>query len=246
MRQWSALFIKDFKLSRTVFFIGLVMNVLVAMLTLYMGRMADDSLLMFVPLAIAVSIHVAYVPIIVFISLKSEGNHLSLWLSNPQPAFKLLLSKVANGLMMIVISLALLYALSGLLMAPKFNLIEPYWTDTWRVGLFIFPHVIWVSIELSVGVMVLWAIYQYLKLKIGRWSWTVVAGAAILTGWIDAFFKSSKLYRLITEWGGITYKFPTILSDPIQTYAGEYIYDFIIIIGLFILTAWLVDNKVEG
>lgn len=246
MRQWSALFMKDFKLSRTVFFIGLVMDVLVAILTLYMERVADDSLLMFVPLAIAGAIHVVYVPLIVFIGLKSEGNHLHLWLNNPQPAFKLLLSKIANGLMMIVISLALLYALSRLLIAPEFSLIEPYWTDAWRVGLFIFPHIIWISIELSVGVMILWAIYQYLKLRIGRWSWTVVAGMAILAGGIEALLKSSSLYQHIVEWGGITYKFPTILSDPIRTYAGEYIFDLILIIGLFILTAWLVDNKVEG
>ncbi|GIO04156.1 hypothetical protein J31TS6_01840 [Brevibacillus reuszeri] len=246
MKQWSALFIKDFKLTRTVFFIGLVMNVLIAMLTLYMGRVADDSLLMFVPLAIAVAIHVIYVPIIVFISLKSEGNHLYLWLNNPQPAFTLLLSKIANGLMMIVISLALLYALSGLLIEPKFSLIELYWTDTWRVGLFIFPHIIWISIKLSVLVMTLWALYQYLKLKFGRWNWAVVVGAILLFGGIDAWFKSSKLYQLVTEWGGITYKFPTILSDPIQTYVGEYVYDFMIIVGFFIVTAWLVDNKVEG
>ena len=222
------------------------MNVLIAMLTLYMGRIADDSLLMFVPLAIGVAIHVIYVPIIVFISLKSEGSHMPLWLNNPQPAYKLLLSKIANGLMMTVISLALLYALSGLLIASKFSLIEPYWTDTWRVGLFIFPQIIWISIGLSVWVMILWALYQYLKLKIGRWSWAVVAGAVILSGGIYALFMSSKLYRLVTEWGGITYKFPTILSDPIQTYSGEYVYDFMIFVGLFILTAWLVDNKVEG
>ena len=74
----------------------------------------------------------------------------------------------------------------------------------------------------------------------------MVAGAIILSGGIDALFMSSKLYRPVTEWGGITYKFPTILSDPIQTYSGEYVFDFMIIVGLFILTAWLVDNKVEG
>ncbi len=222
------------------------MNVLIAMLTLYMGRVADDSLLMFVPLAIAVAIHVVYVPLIVFIDLKSEGNHLHLWLNNPQPAYKLLLSKIANGLMMMVISLTMLYALSRLLIEPNFSLIEPYWTDTWRMGWFIFPHMIWISIELCTWVMVLWAIYQYLKLKIGRWSWAVVAGAAVLSEGLNALFKTSDPYRYVTEWGGITYQFPTILSEPIQTFAGGYIYDFIIIIGLFILTAWLVDNKVEG
>ncbi|MFC5452242.1 hypothetical protein [Paenibacillus aestuarii] len=245
MQQWTALFIKDFKLTRSLFFIGIVMNVLIAILALYMERETDDPLLMFVPLAIAVAIHVIYVPLIVFVGLKSEGN-LHLWLNNPQPASKLLLSKIINGLMMILISLAMLYVLSRLLIIPKFSLIEPYWTDTWKLGWFILPHVIGISIELSVWVMVLWALYQYLKLKIGRWSWAAVAGAAILSAWLNALIKSSTLYRYVMDWGGITYKFPTILSDPIQTYSGGYVYDLMIIVGLFILTAWLVDNKVEG
>ncbi|UJF34096.1 hypothetical protein [Paenibacillus hexagrammi] len=246
MHQWSALFVKDFKLSRSVFLMGLVMNILIAMLTLYLERTAGDSLLMFVPLAVAAVIHVAYVPIIVFISLKSEGNHLHIWLSNPQSASKLLLSKIVNGLLMIMISLILLFALSGLLVAAKFSFIEPYGTDIWRVGLFTFPHIIWFSIELGLGVMVLWALYQYLKRRIGRWSWTVVAGAAILAGGIDAWFETSKLYRFMADRGCLTYKFPTLISDPIHTYVGGYIYDFIIMIGLFILAAWLVDHKVEG
>ncbi|MNY27021.1 hypothetical protein D3C86_1608990 [compost metagenome] len=171
---------------------------------------------------------------------------MPVWLHNPQAAFRLLLSKIANGLIMLVVSLAWLYALARLLIAPKFSLIEPYWTDTWKVGLFIFPHIIWLSIGLGVGVMFLWALHQYLKLRIGRWSWAVIAGTIILSGGIVALLKTSKLYRLITEWGGITYKFGAILPDPLQTYVGEYVFDFLFIVGLFILTAWLVDNKVEG
>lgn len=243
MRQWSAMFIKDFKLTRTMFFIGLIINVLIAMLTLYMER--ADTLLMFVPLAIAAAIHVIYVPLIVFVGLTLEGN-LHLWLKNPQSAIKLLLSKIINGLVMAVISLALLYVFTRLLIIPKFSLIEPYWKDAWRMGWFIFPHVIWISIELSVWVMALWALYQYFKLKFGRWSWAAVAGAAVLSEAINALIKSSAPYRHVMDWGRITYKFPAILSTPIQTYAGGYVYDLIIIVGLFILTAWLVDNKVEG
>ncbi|MUT66091.1 hypothetical protein [Paenibacillus sp. NEAU-GSW1] len=245
MRQWSALFIKDFKLTKTVFYIGLVINGLIAMLTLFLERAADDSLLMFVPLALAVAIHVIYVPLIVFVGLKSEGN-LHLWLSNPQPAVMLLLSKVANGLLMVVISLVSLYGFSRLLIELNFSLIEPYWTDTWRAAWFIFPHVIWISLMLSTWMMVLWALYQYLKLRIGRWSWAAAAGAAILSEGLNELFKSSALYRHLMDWGVTTYTFPTIFSDPIQTYAGGYAYDLVIIVGLFLLTAWLVDNKVEG
>ena len=246
MRQWSALFMKDFKLTRIVLVIGLVINVLIGMLTLYMERAAGDSLIMFVPLALAVVIHAAYVPIVVFVGLKSEGDQLPLWLHNPQSAYKLLSSKIANGFVMIVISLSTLYAMSRLLAEPKLSLIKPYWTDTWRAGWFVFPHLVWISIELGLWVIVLWALYRYLRLRIGRWSRAAVAGAAILSVAIDSLAKASAPYRLVAEWGGIAYTFPTLSSRSVQTYAGGYVYDFIIIVGLFMLAAWLVDNKVEG
>jgi len=245
MRAWVALLKKDFKLTRTVFFVGLVINLLIVLLTFYMGKQADHTLLIFLPLVVAVVLHVLYVPIMVFISLRTEANQLHLWLHNPGPASTLLISKILNGLMMLVISLVMLYVMSGLLIIPKFNLIEAYWTDTWISGLFIFLHIIIISIIIGVWVLFLWALYQSLKFAIGRWSWLVVIGAVIIPYWIDVLLESTKLYSLLTKWGSMTYHFPSFSIQPIQTYAGEYLYTFIIIIGLFFLSAWIVDNKVE-
>ncbi|MCL6605500.1 MAG: hypothetical protein K6T94_21760 [Paenibacillus sp.] len=245
MSAWVALMKKDFKLTRTVFLVGLVMNVLIAMLTIYLGTIAENTLLTFIPLVLAVVLHVIYVPIVVFTSLKTEANQLHIWLHNPQPASRLMLSKIVNGLIMMVISLLMLYVTTGLLIIPKFNLIETYWTDTRLSGLFIFPHILMISIMIGVWVMFLWSLYHWLKFKIGRWNWIVVIGAVIIPAWVAALFESSNLYRLATNWGGITYNFSSFSIDPIQTYAGEYLYNFIFIIGLFFLTAWIIDNKVE-
>ena len=245
MRAWTALFKKDFKLTRTAFLIGLVMNVLFVILTIYIGTFAGDTLYMFIPLAVAVVFHILYIPIIVFISIKAEANQLHLWLHNPQPGSTLLISKIVNGLLMMVISLLMLYAMTGLLIIPKFNLIEAYWTDTWIAGLLIFPHIIIVSVTAGVWVLFLWSLFQFLKFKIGRWSWIAVIGALILPGWINVLFQSTKIYSFIAKWGEITYHFPTFSLDPIQMFAGEYLYSLILIVGVFILTAWIIDNKVE-
>ncbi|KRF43702.1 hypothetical protein [Paenibacillus sp. Soil787] len=245
MRAWVALLKKDFKLTRTVFFVGLVMNLLIVLLTLYMEMKADHTLLIFIPLAVAVVLHILYVPMIVFISLRTEANQLHLWLHNPGPASSLLISKILNGLLMLIISLVMLYVMSGLLIIPKFNLIEAYWTDAWTSGIIIFLHIIIISIIIGVWVLFLWALYQSLKFSIGRWSWLVVIGAVIIPYWIDVLLESTKLYSLVTKWGSMTYHFPTFSIQPIQTYAGEYLYTFMIIIGLFFLSAWIVDNKVE-
>jgi hypothetical protein len=245
MRAWVAIFKKDFKLTRTVFFAGLVINLLMVMLTIFVGMKAKDTLLMFIPVVAAVVLHVLYVPIIVFISLKTEATQLHLWLHNPQPASTLLSSKIVNGLIMMVISLLTLYVMSGLLIIQKFNLIEPFWADTWRAGLLIFDYIVILSLIAGVWVLFLWTLFQFLKFKIGRWSWLVVIGSVIILSWIKVLFESTELYSLLVKWGGITYNFPAFSIDPIQTYTGEYFYNFIIIIGSFFLTAWIFDNKVE-
>ena len=77
-----------------------------------------------------------------FISLRTEANQLHLWLHNPQSAATLLLSKILNGLIMMVVSLVVLYSMAGSLIISRFSLIEAHWTDTWMAGLLIFLHII--------------------------------------------------------------------------------------------------------
>jgi hypothetical protein len=247
MKAWIASFKKDFRLLRTVFFGGLVINVLIIMLMFYLGMKAENALLMFIPLVAAVVFHVFYVPIVMLISLRTEANQLHIFLHNPQPASTLLLSKLTNGLIMAATSLLMLAVMSGLLlMVPKFSLVEADWLDAWMSGLSIFPHIILISIMAGVLVMFFWAFHQFLKYKIGRWSLLVVIGTVIGSGWIVAL-SSTKLYMLLTQWGTmeIHFNFSTFTLEPIQVYTGDYFVNFIIIIGIFFLSAWIIDNKVE-
>ena len=48
-----------------------------------------------------------------FTSLKTEAGQLDLWLHNPQSAATLLLSKILTGIVMTVVSLAVLYSDGG-------------------------------------------------------------------------------------------------------------------------------------
>jgi hypothetical protein len=245
MTAWGALFRKDFRLTRIVFFIGLVINFLFLFLSMFVGANIGDSLYLFIPLAVAIVFHVLYLPTILFISLRTEANQLHLWLQNPQSAAALLLSKVLNGLIMMVVSLVVLYSMAGSLIISRFRLIEAHWTDTWTAGVLIFLHILMLSMLISVWVILLWSLYHALKYRIGRWTWLALLGAVILPSWIGGLFDSSSLYKLLTQWGNLEMNFPTFQVDPIPAYAGEYLYHFIIIIGLFYLSAWIIDRKVE-
>jgi hypothetical protein len=245
MRAWAGLFKKDFKLTRTVFFIGLVFNFLFLLLALYVGTKVDNKLLMFIPLLIAVVFHVLYFPIMVFISLKTEANQLHLWLHNPQSGAKLILSKVLNGIIMTVVSLVVLYVMTGLLIIPNFSFVEAYWPDAWVAGMLAFLHIIIVTVAIGVWVIFLWTTYQFFKCRIGRWSWLALLGTFIIIAAACAIFESTNLYALITEWGSLEMNFTTFPMDPIQAYAGQYLYNFIFFLGLFYVSTWMIDKKVE-
>jgi hypothetical protein len=239
MAAWSALFKKDFRLTRTIFFVGLVINLLILLLALVVDKY------LFIPLLAGIVFHVFYLPIMLFTSLKTEAGQLHLWLHNPQSAVTLLLSKILNGIVMTVVSLVVLYSMAGILIFSRFSLIEAYWTDAWMAGLMIFPHIIMISMDIGVWVILLWSLYHALKYRFGRWTWLTLLGVVTIPHWIHALFESSNLYKLLTQWGRLELSFPTFSIDPIPLYTGEYLYSFIIIVGLFYLSSWIIDRKVE-
>jgi hypothetical protein len=245
LATWAALFRKDFRLTRTVFLVGIVINLLIFMLALFVDRNVNDPVFVFIPLIVAAVFHLFYLPIMLFISLKAEAVQLHLWLHNPRPATSLLLSKIVNALMMMVISLVILYAMSGYLINARFQFIEAYWTDTWNAGLLIFVHLILLALVMGVWIIFLWALYHALKNRIGRWSWLVLFAAVIVPSWLGAVIEDSSPYRLLTQWINWEMNFPTFSIDPIPAYAGEYVYHGLLLVGLFYLSAWIMDRKVE-
>ena len=56
---------------------------------------------------------------------------------------------------MTVVSLVVLYSMAGILAFSRFSLIEAYWTDAWMAGLMIFPHIIMISMDIGIWVILL-------------------------------------------------------------------------------------------
>lgn len=245
MSSWTGLLKKDFRLTRTVFFAGVVINILIFMLAMFVDTKSAEPLFMFIPLVTAVLLHVFYFPIVLFISLKTEGNQLHLWLHNPQSAATLLCSKALNVMLKMTASLVVLYGMLAVLLPSKFSLIEDYWTDISVTAPLVFLHIILISVYLGVWVMFFWTLYHYFKIRFGRWSWPAVIVTVILCSLITASVESTKLYMLLTQWGGMELSFSTDSIEAIQLYAGEYLYHLIVSIGLLYLSAWIIDNKVE-
>ncbi|QYR19291.1 hypothetical protein KZ483_15210 [Paenibacillus sp. sptzw28] len=58
MAALAALVKKDFRLTRSAFFVGLVINFLILLLTLFLEMNTGDNLYLFIPLLAAVVLHV--------------------------------------------------------------------------------------------------------------------------------------------------------------------------------------------
>jgi hypothetical protein len=245
LATWTALFKKDFRLTRTVFFVGLIINFLFLLLTYYVEKNTGDNLYMFIPLLVAVGHHMLYVPFMVFVSLRAEAKAHNFWLHSPQSSIRLFLSKILNGIVMQLISLAVLYMMAGWLIISRFSRIEEYWGDVWLAALLTVPHMIAASTSIAVWVILLWSLYYALRNRIGRWTSLVLPAAVIIPIWISSIFESSRLYEQLTHWISLEMNFPTIMNESIPFYAGDYVYNIIVVLGVFYLSTWIMDRKVE-
>jgi len=239
MAAWAALFQKDFRLTRTVFFTGLVINLLSVVFAYFVG------IYPFIPMLAAGVIHVFYFPIMLFASMRTEAGQMHRWLHNPRPAMLLLLSKLASVLATTLVSLAVLYVMAGVLPWSRFSLVEAYWTDLWRAGWLIFLHIVLVSAALGAWVLLLWSLHHALKYWIGRWTWLVLPAVAVVVWWLSGLVQSTPLYAWLTHWGRMEMGFPAFSMEPITVFAGEYAYHLLIFAGLVYVSAWIIDRKVE-
>ena len=239
MTKWTTMLKKDLRLSTTALLVGFAVTLVCSVIAGLVGEYV------YIPLLAAAAFHVFYLPISLFASLRTEAAHLHVWLHNPRPAVSLLLSKLLSGLVTLLISLTVLYSIAGILLRAKFSAIEPYWTDIWSAGWLVFLHAILLSIAIGVLVIFLWSLYHALKHRVGRLTWPILIGIVILTNLLDELFTSSSQYRSLAEWGSIEISFPTFSVDSFPVYVGDYLYQLILVIAMFILSSWIIDKKVE-
>lgn len=261
MNSWKGLLLKEFRFTRMSFFITLL---LLTVLYLFINfnsfnffnldlesKLESRFLISF----FLIALHVLYLPSYIFSSLHSESKQLHLWLHNPQSSQKLLLAKLFNGLFALIISLVVscTFGLYSVLQFINIGIVDISYSIIFKNGLAIVIHIVGVSIYLAIFLIFVWVIYQVAKKQIGKFSWLIVIATLIIPTWILEKIESTKVFNLLTQWGkidlsSITNNFIseeyTIASTP-SMYVGIYVFYLIIIVGLFFLSSWLIDKKVE-
>lgn len=203
-----------------------------------------------------IGLHFPYMGVYMFSSLNKEADKLHLWLHNPQPARNLLLAKLLNGLFSMLVSLTVVSLFT--LIIAKITIANPLveWGYIWEFSIFILLNLIGASIYIGVWVALAWIVYRVLKNIIGKWAWLGVLGVLIIPSPLLEKFSETKLYHLLTNWGPIelgslqqlqklSSEIPNLTTSGSIIPVGYYVFHLVIIILVFMLSSWLLDNKVE-
>ncbi|WP_019154635.1 hypothetical protein [Robertmurraya massiliosenegalensis] len=253
MLSFKGLYLKDLKISRNNFFIGMILLLFVTVasygLKEYMGEPSIPVIFLFVALAL----HVFYLPGILFTSLQVEGQS-QLWLHNPNGGAKLFLSKLAAATTYFVISLLVMFillklAISGLGITT--NLIEIAEMMEGNLHLFI-GAIGLTAFYLSIWLLFYWSLYHSLKgiPFLSRIRWLVILVVWIVINMISNFFAELKVFEVMNEKGSIQVNFSSPYFNNFTEEIGHVNLfaiglQILIIICVFIVSVWLLERKVE-
>ncbi|WP_018924082.1 hypothetical protein [Salsuginibacillus kocurii] len=259
MATWLALTKKELRLGWLPFLIALSAMFITLILTVYQSARGDffaEGLLIFGVLAMLSTIF--YMSYYLLVSLARETKRLHLWLHHPLPGSALLLSKISSGVLYQIITTVLISipVLIGVILTPE--IIEfRSWFDWGATYLFIFIHLLLIALHFCVWLLVFWSLFLWVKRAAPTFLSVVLTVIFAMAAFaLYSWFSTTGVYVALTHWGAINVE-NLLLSlnitlgnlsagaEAFTIYAGHYVYQFILTILLFFLTAWIIDRKVE-
>lgn len=252
MSPWFGLLKKEYRLSRTGILIGLIFLIVLLLSIFSFGPKGNTAL--FVLTSVLLMLHSFYLSIYMFFSLKTEGGHLHLWLHNTHSAKALLLAKLINGIVGLIISFAINYVFV-ILAINKLNYLSSNLINTL---LLLSGNIIGYSIYLAMWIVFIWVVFQVSKGKIGSYfSWFISVGAIIIPTWLLGKFRETSIFKHLTNWGYIDISEfghfvkelfvdnPNVIVESDSFKIGVLLFYFLLTILLFLISSWLIDEKVE-
>ncbi len=238
---FKGLYFREWKMMRG-FFIGQFI-VLIGLFLIPIGSSLTDK---FVQLLVLVPI---IVPAAVMFSLNTEVNQMELFLHNPQSIHKQLLVKFINGLVF-----ALSFGFVVIVLVILFDLIWPTLNlnsfETVLYSLNFTLQLIISSIPFIAVLLFLWTLHQIFRKYLGTlFSLIMVIAVMVMGTQLIVLVSHFNFFQSFMEWGAIKSPFNREQSDLFldrnTVYLGSYIFYGIISVGLYFLSTYLIDRKVE-
>jgi hypothetical protein len=260
MQAWFSLVKKEFRVGVPIFVLAVILYIvalLIVGITGYrFGYTMDAIGIMSLFWGAG---HFFFIAIYMLYSLGVERKRLHLWLHNPMHAGGLLTAKLLTGTAYLVISL-LLVSIAAYIGGLNFVEIPE---GTWfKLGMLAFIHVVLVSIDFSIYIILAYCIFLFLE----RYMPSFLSGTVVFIGsWLFIYlffwlFGQSEAYLAITEWGSIDFGYvaqalhfdvntrefaASLEGTETQFYIGNYVIELITVSIIFFIASWLLDKKVE-
>lgn len=264
--SWLNLYVKDLRLTKISFFINMLGILMFSLLTIFlMERYSPIFLMIGIPLLF---FHVFYLFFMMYTSLRKEWNSgtAHLWLNIPRSGGQLLSAKFLAASTYLVISLGAAFLIVYLLLRRGLPLFDNQEIST-DIILELFQTNWWVFfLGIIISAMNLGAALTFIYImskSIQKWGWLLAIAILSAASWVLYKVEQTKIYQTLTEWG-VVFKTDILESILIESggmttntslevetvnetlYLGSTIIEFLSIIVLLYLSAWLLDHKVNA
>ncbi|WP_413380333.1 hypothetical protein [Alkalihalobacillus sp. 1P02AB] len=264
MSAWIQLVKKEFRLGIGMLYAVLggttVVTIFSFIASSIVGGVAYEQITMLALLLLF--FHLFFLIIYLLNSLQKEKIHL--WLHNPLPGYALLLAKMVAGVISMVISMTFsifLLFIPVLLGGVNFSLEHG--------GISVFPEAITLflslffnfSFQMMIVFLFFWVIYLFSQKYMSTgFSFILTMFLFFLSMFIYGQFTQTSFFSVLTNWGLISLENTTSwfnfshsineISITIEQtipsfYMGRYVIEGFILIGLFLITSWTLDRKIE-
>lgn len=268
MNAWWCLFKKEFLLMRMFWIINAFILVVAGAVGIYTAFRFHSGIPSF-GLFILMVWHSFYLLLYLLISLRAERVNAPTWLQSPQPGWSLLSAKFAAGILLMFGSLLVNFLVWDWVMdldfggsanvqplgflAPIFHEIRQHW---FLGAISLTKRALCLA---TAGVLAYFFV-DLLKYVLKGWRWILGFLLLILIIFASASFIHSGLYQVLFGWGKVnlpdvsaSFSFHHHAGPPVSrifesfvsAYWGGVLYEFLVSVILFFVTAWLFDRKVE-
>ncbi len=263
MRAFNGLFIKELKLTKSLFLFSLLAMFVIVLFGIGLERYFHEPEIFPVFTITIFMMHVFFMPTYLFISLKTEAQ-TQLWLHNPNSGYKLFLAKLAACVFYFLFSIVIAFILANL--GINHAALNGVMFDS-QDGISSFSYLLYfgvliffTSIFIGIWVLFYWSFYHALKNIpiIKNLRWPIIMGTWFLITFVENFISSLPFYQKMIKIGELNIdsipfirfeaggnSFTGGVTDPgVLSTMNIVIYTIMIVI-VFTIAVWLLERKVE-
>lgn len=256
MVAWFSLLKKEWHQSRTAMaVIALILLFLgfAGVVVTYNNPLPGEAPLPLLFAIWAIFWHVLFMPIFITVSINSElKNTAHLWLHLPQSGWSLLLAKWV----MCILGFAMSFGLTSLFTlwyaSVDMAKLGLTWPLVWKFGILTAAMVTTINLFLSIWAMLATVVDNILRARLGKMAGILtLVLLLILPYWSFSRFTRTQLYDTLFRWGKWDFLSAIVETENISfvisasPYTGEVLLFLCLGLGMFVLTGWLLDRKVE-